>query len=223
MRRRFRLTTWGTVVLAALACALIPSRASAQDDETGWYLLATGSLQQRQRSSEGAATYADFNAGFGAGSAIGYFVGPLAFEGEFSFLRNAADVVAFPSFGTGEGTGSATVQAYMGNLRFSFAPRGPFTPYIAAGFGGLKSGLHSLSNALGAAAGLAADGSNNGIVVAYQFRVGAGVRLTPRAQLLVGYRYLHGGELLYVDTAFGDLRPDGVRTHHLEATVRIGL
>ena len=40
--------------------------------------------------------------------------------------------------------------------------------------------------------------------------------------LMAGYRYLHGNDLTFLGTAFGDLHPNGVKMHHAEANLKIG-
>jgi opacity protein-like surface antigen len=98
-----------------------------------------------------------------------------------------------------------------------------FRPYLAAGFGGLKASLDGITRADGPQPRIALTGSNEGVVFAYQLRAGAGIRLARRVEALVGYRYLRSGELLFIGTALGNLRPTGARTHHVETGLKIAL
>jgi opacity protein-like surface antigen len=223
-RRRIGLKLSGVIWLVIAVVVSSPCSARAQEEaeeEGGWHVIVAGALQHRRRSADSDVTYFDFNQGFAAGGGVGYHFGPLGFDGEFTYLRNAADIVATPATGPLDGLGHVALAAYLGNLRFTFPARGRFSPYLAAGFGGLKSYQHHVSNSAALRAGLEADGANDGLVFAYQFRAGASVRVTERVELLVGYRYLRAGELLFMDTALGDLRPDGVKVHHLEGGVRM--
>jgi hypothetical protein len=43
-----------------------------------------------------------------------------------------------------------------------------------------------------------------------------------RSGILIGYRYLHGNDLLFQGIAFGDLRPNGAKVNSLEVAFKIG-
>lgn len=217
----------------AAACAavfavsmVLPQTAAAQapvatGEDGGVYVAVGGGWQQRLRAGETATTYTDFKNGHAFNVAAGYEFQRLAVEGEVSFFGNDAEVVASDATGPQEGVGGVTMQFFMANTRYSFG-EAAVRPYVGAGIGGYKSDLNDLSNVVAEMFGFVATGSNDGLTFAYQLRAGVQMHLVGRSDLLLGYRYVRGSELLFLNTAFGDLRPDGVRMHNIEATLKIG-
>jgi opacity protein-like surface antigen len=199
-----------------------PQSARAQGDDSGWYVIGGAAYQQREKAGESETTYTTFDPGFAVNGALGYEFGLVGVDGEFSYLRSQTDVVASTATGPAEGLGNVALRAYMANVRLNLAPGSPVSPYVGAGIGGYKSYLHDVSNVTAHAFGFDANGTSDGVTLAYQFRAGIGFGLGGRSEVQVGYRYLRGSELLFLGTEFGDLRPDGVRTHHLEGSVKVG-
>jgi opacity protein-like surface antigen len=195
----------------------VPAVASAQA-----YVFGGGAVQQRQLAGESATTYTEFDPGFAINAGGGYAFGVIGVEGEYSYLRNNNKIVASTATGPADGLGNIGLRFFMANVRISPAGDRAIKPYLSGGVGGYKSYLHDVSNVIANAFGFRANGVSDGITPAFQFRAGIGFRVGSRAEAMVGYRYLRGGELLFLGTAFGDLRPDGAKTHHLEGGIKIG-
>jgi len=216
--QQFVRRTIGTSLF--LATALTAAPAFAQD--AGPYISVGGGFQHRQRAGESATTYTDWNNGGVFNVAAGAQTkSGLAIEGEYSYFKNASKVTASDVTGPAEGTGNVSLNFFFGNLRYT-VPAGPVRLYVGGGLGGYKSTLHDLSNTIAKSFGFEANGSNDGIVFAYQARVGLNFHLGGHAGLDAGYRYTHGGDLLFKGTEFGDLTPNGAKMHILEANLRFG-
>ena len=215
---------WFQASVSAAAVALValsvPASAAAQSTDDGHlYVSAGAGWQHRGRAGETDTTYTDFKKGHALNFAAGFERRRLAFEGEVSFMKNDADRVAATVTGEQEGVGDVTMRFFMANVRYTFSDA-PLRPYVGAGLGGYKSYLHGVSNVVAQSFGFEADGSNDGLTFAYQLRAGVSLRAGDRADVLVGYRYLRGSELLFEGTEFGDLRPDGAKVHSLEAALK---
>jgi opacity protein-like surface antigen len=215
----FKNATLALIVFGALIAAT-PSPAQAQDG-SGPYVTVGGGYQHRLRAAENAQTYTDFNDGFALNGAAGYEFGHLGIEGEYSYLRNTDKTTAAAVTGPQNGLGNVTLSFVMANFRYEI-PAGRLRPYVGAGIGGYKSTLHGISNVVAKSFGLEANGTNDGVPFAFQVRAGLDFAISNRSGVLIGYRYLHGGDLLFLGTQFGDLRPDGVKVHSLEGAIKIG-
>lgn len=216
---------WFRAAVSAAAVGLVvvcgPSVASAQStsDEGHVYVSAGAGWQHRERAGETTTTYTDWKKGYALNFAAGYEKRNLAFEGEVSFLKNDTDIVAATVTGPQEGVGDVTMRFFMANVRYTFTDA-PLRPYIGGGLGGYKSTLHGVSNVVAQSFGFEADGTSDGVTFAYQLRAGVSLQVSDRADVLVGYRYLRGSELLFEGTEFGDLRPNGAKVHSLEAALK---
>lgn len=224
-RRLDRISALGLAVFVVLS--LVPA-APARAQESGPYVTAGGGFANRQRSGEDAFTYIDFGNDYAVNVAGGYrYEGEnrarnMAVEGEFSYLRNTTQTVSSAVTGPQAGLGDVTLRVGMVNVRYDLPiPATAFGAYVAGGIGGYKSYLNNVSNVVAQPFGFVANASSQGVTFAFQVRAGALFRLAPRADLLAGYRYLHGGDLTFLNTAFGDLRPTGARIHSFEAALRV--
>ncbi len=225
-----RVHTFSAFALAVLVVvATLAPAAPARAQSGGPYVAVGGGFENRQRSGEDAFTYIDFGNDFAVNVAAGYkyqdeekLARNLGIEGEFSYLRNTTNTVSSVVTGPQAGIGNVTLRVGMANVRYEIPIPASFVgAYVAAGVGGYKSYLNGVSNVVAQPFGFVANASSQGVTFAYQLRVGAQFHVAPRADLLAGYRYLHGGNLTFLGTAFGDLRPTGARIHSLEGTLRI--
>ncbi|HEX3703470.1 MAG TPA: porin family protein [Vicinamibacterales bacterium] len=207
-----------SILVGVMSLAFVPV-ASAQD---GAYVRVDGGFQHRARAAENAQTYTDWDNGFAIDAAVGYETkSRVSFEGEYSYLKNNDKTTASAVTGPAPGLGNVSLDFFMGNVRYD-APVAPSVDvYVSGGLGGYKSYLHGISNTIAHSFGIDANGSNDGVVLAWQVRAGLEARVTPHVGVLVGYRYLHGNDLLFKGTAFGDLMPNGVKINAVEAGVRI--
>jgi opacity protein-like surface antigen len=208
-----------TLLVAGATLGTAP-RAGAQDDGGG-YVSVGGSLSHRQRAGESATTYTDFKNGLGANIAAGFQRKAVAIEGEFTYFKNDGKTVASTATGPAAGLGSVSLKFFFANVRYT-AGGSRARLYLGGGVGGYKSTLNGLTNTIANSFGFVANGTNDGIPFAYQARVGADFALSSRVALLAGYRYVRGGDLLFLGTAFGDLRPDGVKMQSAEVNLKFG-
>ena len=225
-RRANTVAAFGfAVVVVATLVPATPARAQS----SGAYVTAGGGFANRQRSGEDAFTYIDFGNDFAVNVAGGYLYQDeekrarnLSVEGEFSYLRNNTNTVSSVVTGPQAGLGNVALRVGMANVRYEIPiPSATFGAYVAGGIGGYKSYLNNVSNVVAQPFGFVANSASQGVTFAFQLRAGAQFRLAPRADLLAGYRYLHGGDLTFLGTAFGDLRPSGARIHSFEAALRV--
>ncbi len=194
----------------------------AQSTGSGPYLTVGGGVQHRQRASDNPQTYTDWKRGYAFNVAGGVQLGAVGIEGEFSQLNNHDKTTAAPVTGPQPGMGDVTLRLFMANVTYSVKGNGPLGLFVSGGAGGYKSYIHDLSNVVAASFGLFANGTNDGLPFIYQLRGGATYDVSSRAALLLNYRYIHGNELLFKGTDFGDLRPNGTKNHVVEAAVRLG-
>lgn len=205
----------GFTAAIALAATLLPADARAQG-----YVLAGGGFEHRMRSGEDAFTYIDFGNGYDVNVAAGYsFADSISVEGEYSYFRNPTNTVSSVATGPQTGMGNVALRVVMGNVRFELPT--PVGLYVGGGIGGYKSYLHDVTNPIANQFGFVANGASDGLVFAYQLRAGAKFKVSPHAAVLAGYRYFHGGDLLFLGTAFGDLRPSGAHVHSVEANLKV--
>ncbi len=217
-----RILGFGFAVVGGLSLFASPAAAQATTGTSGPYAMAGAGFTHRQQSSEDASTFTDFENGYDVNVAGGYKVGMVAVEGEYSYFRNSSKTTASVVTGPQPGVGNVSLKAFMANVRFESPSSVSVGGYVGAGIGGYKSYLNGLSNTVAQSFGFVADGSNDGVVLAFQLRAGVLFHLAPRVAVLAGYRYFHGGDLTFLGTAFGDLHPSGARIHSGEAAVKIG-
>jgi opacity protein-like surface antigen len=209
-----------TVMAAMTVC--VSAASYAQSIESGPYVTVGGGIQHRQRASDNPETYTDWKNGYAFNVAGGYRMGAVGIEGEFSQLNNHDKTTAASVTGPQPGMGDVTLRLFMANVNYTVKGSGPLGLFVGGGVGGYKSYIHDLSNVVAASFGLFANGTNDGVPFVYQLRGGATYDLSSRAALLVNYRYIHGNELLFKGTDFGDLRPNGTKNHVAEVAIRLG-
>jgi opacity protein-like surface antigen len=208
------------VLLGAMTFAFAPA-ARAQG---GGYVRVDGGFQHRAPASEDAQTYTDWDNGYAVDVAGGYETKvKLSFEGEYSHLKNNDMTTASAVTGPAAGLGDVTLNFVMGNVRYAATVARHVNVYVGGGLGGYKSTLHSISNVIANSFGIDANGTNDGVVFAWQVRAGVEVPVASHVTVFGGYRYLHGGDLLFKGTAFGDLTPNGVKVNAVEGGVKIRL
>jgi opacity protein-like surface antigen len=213
------------IAVSVMAVALVALGTAAPvgaQDSTGVYVIGSAAWQQREKAGESSTTYTTFDPGFAVNGAIGYQFGVVGIDGEFSYMKNKTKNVASTVTGEAEGMGEIALRSFMGNVRFSPAAGSPVRPYFGAGVGVYKSYLYDVTNVIANSFGFEANGTSDGMTFAYQFRAGVGFAVAEKSEVFVGYRYFKGSELLFIGTEFGDLRPDGAKTHSLEGGIKIG-
>ena len=208
----------GATLFLALAAVATPALAQ---DTGGGYVSVGGGLAHRQKAGESPTTYTLFKNGYGVNVAAGFETkAGVAVEGEYSHFSNKAATVASDATGPAPGQGSISLNFYFVNLRYTVPSNGPVHVYVGGGVGGYRSTLHDISNTSAAPFGFFANGTNEGVVFAYQARAGVEFKVSDRVKIDAGYRYVRGQDLLFKGTDFGDLRPDGATLHNAEANVR---
>jgi opacity protein-like surface antigen len=203
----------------AAGVAMLAAVPAAQAQE-GPYVRVDAGFQHRARASENPQTYTDWKNGYAFDVAGGYEAGShIAVEGEFSTLNTKDKITAAAVTGPQTGVGDVSLRFFMGNVKYSTP--GPVRLYVSGGVGGYKSYLHGISNVVAKSFGFEATGSNDGVVFAWQARAGVDFAVAPKVGIIAGYRYLHGGDLLFKNTGFGDLTPNGVKINAVEGGVRV--
>lgn len=209
--------TIGTSLFLAAFLAAAPAFAQ------GPYVIVGGDVTHRERSAESSTTYTDWKVGWGFNAAGGYQTKTgLAVEGEYSLFNNASRVTASDVTGPAPGVGHVHLNMFFANGRYTVPIPGPVSVYFGGGLGGYKSTLYGLSNTIAQSFGFAANGTNDGVVFAYQLRAGATLKFGKHFGVLAGYRYVHGNDLLFKGTAFGDLTPNGAKLHCFDFNLKIG-
>ena len=106
--------------------------------ESGFYVSATGGAGFLGGTDLDSGTLgngdADFDAGFGAGGAVGYDFGAWRLEGEMMYRTNDVDSVDGTVFdGVDDGDFSSLALALNGRYEFNLLGRPEITSYVGAG------------------------------------------------------------------------------------------
>ncbi len=183
----------------------------------------SGGLQSRERAGESDSTFVLFRGGYILGSMIGYRFSPQTrLELEYNYFNNDTQTVAPPP---SIGLGSVSGNAYMLNFYYDFPIDGSqFSPYLGVGAGFLNTSVKNLSNVV-----LSTVPPPNGPIFvngisenafAFQVRLGTSYTLSTNWELFAGYHYFNSNTLVFNNTVFGTLRPDGAKLHIFEFGTR---
>lgn len=214
----FAFSRRATVAAAIFAATVMPvvNTPARADDTSGAYAVASGAIVWRARAGENSTTFIDFEPGDAFNVAFGYAIKRTGFEFEYSHVSNWTQTVAATATGPAPGLGNVSLDFKMVNLRYELSKAGPITPYVSVGAGEYESHLNFITNPIANSFGLVANGTSYGETLAYQARAGVGLKLAKNVQLLLGYRFLRGGNLVFKDTAFGLLTPNGATLNQIE-------
>jgi opacity protein-like surface antigen len=209
----------GLMALLLMVGVLGMGSAQAADD---WYLGVSVGPLWRDTVSDEAGT-AEFETGFSAGAFLGYRIKSFRVEGEYSYFDNGlATLEPLPRWGIpkqDDAYGHVDADLLFLNAYYDFKLKSRFTPYIGGGLGGRNVSIHGLSSELLRTNGIL-DTADSEWTFAYQVKAGVGITLTPRAELIVGYRYVSGDDLVFYMPSGTRITPHA-QWHNLETGVRI--
>jgi len=194
--------------------------------KNGFYIQGDIGGQYRDLAGENGYTVTAFQSGFYGSAGVGYrYNKNFRFSAEYANLSsnvgsvaacyqtppsacgtNANDGVFFP------GQGAIVLNQYTLNAYYDldgFGYRKRFRPYVGLGVGTQKSSIIALSNTQAAPFGLYAYGDAWAPVVT--FAGGISYVVSKNGEVYLGGKYSLGSELLFDNTAFGDLLPQSSR------------
>ena len=206
--------------------------------KNGFYIQGDLGYQYRDTAGEDGNTWTAFYGGFYGSGGIGYRLNKnFRFGAEYSNLSsNASRVSALAnptnpaSVYSAPGLGAVTLNQYTFNAYYDvdgFGPRKRYRPYVGLGVGTNTSSIIQLSNTV--AAPLNFCGSNgtspciaNGVTSApvVTFEAGINYVVSKNMEVYAGGKYSLGSELLFNNTAFGNLLPQSSRNWILKAGLR---
>ncbi|PTY03832.1 hypothetical protein DB347_21645 [Opitutaceae bacterium EW11] len=195
------LTRAFTLLTALSGAVLLGSEARAAEASDFYFSASTGPMwRARATDSAGSTT---FKTGFTASGALGYRFGAQRLEAEYTYFANDCDTTdpAGPAIGVEPSSGDADGSVFMANYYYDFAPiAGRFQPFVGGGLGSYRVSINGLTTP--SLRTLPAEWGGPVIVyaksswtLAYQVRCGVKYRLTERADVLLGYRYLKGSDM----------------------------
>ena len=197
--------------------------------KNGVYVEGSLGGQYRDLAGENGYTVTSFQPGFYGSAGLGYrYSKNFRFSAEYANLSSNVNTVAacyFPASPTGGGCGATPIDGvffpgqgaivlnqYTLNAYYDldgFGPRQRFRPYVGLGVGTQKSSLINLSNNQAAPFGLFAYGTAWAPLIT--FSGGLSYAVNNRSEVFMGGKYALGSELLFDNTAFGDLLPQSSR------------
>jgi opacity protein-like surface antigen len=227
-------------ITVSIACLLLASPAFAQDhpagspyeddatdrpsDGTGLYVAIGGGLVLSQRLRTDAGVSAKLDDGYMGLAAIGGRIGPFRGEIEGSYRRASVDSAS--GFGLRAlGTGRVSALSGMGNLYIEPSlGLGSVRPYFGGGVGVSRFRAREVG-----AIGLPPGGLQTSIgtisgsktVFAYQAMAGLSGPVTDHVTASFGYRYFATPSADLDAPVIGSVRVRGLKTHGLEAGLRL--
>lgn len=193
-------------------------------DGSGLYLAVGGGLVMPERIRTNAGVQAELDDGYVVLAAVGGRVGPFRGEVEGSYRRSSVDSAT--GFGLrAEGTGRVSALSGMGNLYLepSFG-LGSVRPYLGGGVGVSRFRARDVG-----AVGLPVGGPQTSIGTvsgsktgfAYQGMAGLSGPVNNRLIASFGYRYFATPGVNVDAPLVGRIRVRGLRTHGIEAGLRV--
>ena len=142
---------------------------------------------------------------------------------EFSSINNDAKTVSSPaSNGQAlDGEGNIKLQQYTLNAYYDadgFGERKQYRPYVGVGVGTQKSIIEDLTNVGAKPFGLIVNADTWAPIT--QFKGGLNISANESTEYYIGGAYINGSELLFRNTPFGNLLPQGSRNWVLQTGVR---
>ena len=219
---------WGVKIMAkttrwllssAAALMFVSSALQAQQyaDLGGLYLEGGGGLSLIDDTN-----YTQFGAPFSFEHKEGYIVSGavgiqwqnvhaeiegLAFQNEYNLLSGFGANVPL--------SGETIVVSALANVYYDFDFGSYWRPFVGGGVGYAKVWV---SDAGVSGVPLADDDERT---LAYQLKAGISYSLGNHADLIIGYRYFHTGDLDFADVTGATFSSDGLVTHGVEARFRI--
>lgn len=205
------------------------SDSSALIPKNGVYVQADIGAQYRDSAGENGDTVTYFKSGFYGSAGLGYRLSKnFRFSGEYTNQSSNADMVS-ANYGTGNslngiplpGLGAIVLNQYTLNAYYDapgFGYKKRIRPYVGLGVGTQKSSLIGISNSFAAPAGLYANGATWAPLVTFQ--AGAAYVVNQNTEIYAGAKYAEGSELLFRNTAFGNLLPMSSRNWSVSGGVR---
>lgn len=206
---------------AAESNALVP--------KNGFYVQADIGGQFRDWAGEDGDTVTYFKSGFYGSAGLGYRLSKnFRLSAEYANQSSIADKVsAFYGFGNSlngvplPGKGAIVLNQYTFNAYYDapgFGYKKRIRPFVGVGVGTQKSSIIGISNTFASAAGLYAYGDTWSPLITLQ--AGAAYVVNKNTEIYAGAKYAQGAELLFRDTAFGNLLPQSSKNWSVSGGVR---
>jgi Opacity family porin protein len=194
--------------------------------KNGFYIQGDLGYQYRDLAGEDGNTWTAFYGGFYGSGGIGYRLNKnFRFGAEYANLSSNASRVASSNGSGGSlsapGLGAITLNQYTFNAYYDvdgFGPKKRYRPYVGLGVGTNTSSIIQVSNTIAAQSGLYSNGVTSAPVVT--FEAGINYVVTKNFEAYAGGKYALGSELLFNNTAFGNLLPQSSRNWILKAGLR---
>ncbi len=193
----------GKKVMSALAaggiCMAAPAMAS--DGLSGFYVGASGGIQDRSRSAESDIIWTDWKSGNVFSAHGGYrFNNRFRMDLEWARFKNDADELSggvtpegFQLVGPASGNAVLNTVFINANVDFEITPK--WTVSLGGGFGRMKSDVNNLTNNLIQGAGFIFDGSGEKWINTWQVKAGVAYSFSDNFQVFGQYRHVDAGEL----------------------------
>jgi opacity protein-like surface antigen len=199
----------------------------AEDMESNWYIGISAGPQWRD-SAKDEAGETTFETGFAVNGFIGHRFNNFSVEGEIFYMVNDNDTTdpAGPAIGKEDSSGDVDFNGFFANVYYNFTIKNSkFKPYLGGGLGSHKVSINglttdSLRNLPPEYGGPVVVYAESNWAFAYQLRVGSSYVLSPKTEVLLGYRYLNGSELEFNLSDGSSIHPD-VGVHSIEAGFRV--
>jgi opacity protein-like surface antigen len=206
-----------------------PADASALIPKNGVYVQADIGAQYRDSAGENGDTVTYLKSGFYGSAGLGYRLSKnFRLSGEYTNQSSNANQVS-ADYGSGNplngipqpGLGAIVLNQYTFNAYYDapgFGYKKRIRPYVGLGVGTQKSSLIGISNTFAAPFGLYANGATWAPLVTFQ--AGAAYVVNKNTEIYAGAKYAEGSELLFRNTAFGNLLPMSSRNWSVSGGVR---
>lgn len=206
--------------------------------KNGFYIQGDLGYQYRDVAGENGNTWTAFYGGFYGSAGLGYRLNKnFRFAAEYANLSSKASRVATlanPNDVTtgysAPGLGAITLNQYTFNAYYDvdgFGPKKRYRPYIGLGVGTNTSSIIQLSNTVAAPLNFCGPTGTspciaNGVTSApvVTFEAGINYVVSKNMEIYAGGKYALGSELLFNNTAFGNLLPQSSRNWILKTGLR---
>jgi opacity protein-like surface antigen len=224
---------------AVLAAAPTGHSAFAQDVESGFFLSATATTQNREIGEDiNLGTAAEWDRGFGISALLGYRA-PIGVrvEVEWSVLDNNNIGFFFPPYPNGpreESSGHITLRSFLVNGSYD-VPLGRFAPnlsrvhpFVGFGIGASESRISGVTTATLQAGipglfGPTVLDTASRYTQSWQARVGVGFQATKNFEVFGAWRHFETDLLKFKTIQFPDVQVEGANIDGLEIGIRVFL
>ncbi len=216
-----------SLTFTAPTLADVSQSKSDQNDiipKKGFYVNGDLGYQDRELAGENGDTVTEFKKGSMGSVGIGYrFNKNFRMSAEYARINNDVDTVA-SSASSGaplEGEGNVILKQYTINAYYDvdgFGNRKQYRPYVGIGVGNQTSIIEDLTNVGAKPFGLIVNDEATAPIT--QYKAGLNISANDKTEYYVGGSYIHGSELLFRNTAFGNLLPQSSRNWVLQSGIR---